>query len=253
MKADELFALEKGDGDKVIVFLHGFVDTHEAWRDIQGALAQDTRTLAFDLPGYGRSIAYPDAGRTKVAVAALQAEFLRRNLDRIHLVGHSMGGAIAALLALENTSSIASLTLLAPGGFGTEINHRILSRYAEAETAEELSAAMENMYGWNNAVSDETIQRMVDMRKVKGQRDKLIEISRHLHRDGKQGVIPRDRLASLSMPVKVLWGTQDRVLPTRQAHRLPPMFASHIFEDTGHMLPAEIPGPVVALTRQNLR
>ncbi len=253
MSANELFALEEGDGGKTVVFLHGFVDTHEAWRDIQQALALEARTLAFDLPGYGRSIAYPDSGRTKIAVAALLEEFQRRKLDRIHLVGHSMGGAVAALLALEIPKTVASLTLLSPGGFGTEINHRILTRYAEAETAGELRTIMENMYGWNNPVSEETIRRMVEMRKLEGQRAKLIEISHHLHRDGKQGVIPRDRLAALRMPVKVLWGTQDRVLPTRQAHRLPPMFAGHIFEDTGHMLPAEIPLAVIALTRQNIR
>ncbi len=41
------------------------------------------------------------------------------------------------------------------------------------------------------------------------------------------------------MPIKVLWGTQDRVLPTRQAHKLPGVVATHIFERTGHMLHLE--------------
>ncbi|MEX0345526.1 MAG: alpha/beta fold hydrolase [Rhizobiaceae bacterium] len=253
MTTSRLFAREKGGGDKVVVFLHGFVDTHVAWHDIQDAIALEASTLAFDLPGYGKSVDYPDPARPKAVVEALLQELNQRQLGPVHLVGHSRGGAIAVLVALAAPDLVTSMTLLAPGGFGTEINHRLLSRYAEAVTATELKSIMENMYGWNNPVTDDTVRHMVEMRQVEGQREKLIEIAKHLHRDGKQGVIPREQLASLYMPVKILWGTQDRVLPTRQAHRLPPMFAAHIFEDTGHMLPAEIPDDVVALIKQNLR
>jgi pyruvate dehydrogenase E2 component (dihydrolipoamide acetyltransferase) len=51
----------------------------------------------------------------------------------------------------------------------------------------------------------------------------------------------------------VLWGTQDRVLPTRQAHKLPGAIAVHIFEKTGHMLPQEIPHEVAGLILENTR
>lgn len=253
MSAARLFAKEKGDGPATIVFLHGFADTHEAWADIQDTLSSQARTIAFDLPGHGASLKYPDAGRTKVAVAAVLAEIADRKPGPVHLVGHSMSGAIAVLTALERSVDIASMTLLAPGGFGNEINHLLLQRHAEADDADTLRATLENMYGWNNPVRDETVARLVAMRNKPGQREKLIEISKTLSRDGKQGVIPREALMALELPVKVLWGTQDRVLPTRQAHRLPPMFAGHIFEDTGHMLPAEIPNAVIALIRQNIR
>jgi pyruvate dehydrogenase E2 component (dihydrolipoamide acetyltransferase) len=60
-------------------------------------------------------------------------------------------------------------------------------------------------------------------------------------------------LARLAIPIKVLWGTQDRVLPTRQAHKLPGRIAVHIFEKTGHMLPQEIPGEVAHLILENTR
>ena len=252
MSDNQLFALEMGDGDPAIVFLHGFGDTHGVWRQIQEAFAGEARTVSFDLPGHGASLSFPDAGRTKIAVAAVMEEIDRRRLNPVHLVGHSMGGAVAALVALERPGAIASITLLAPGGFGSEINHRLLSRYAEANDREHLTATLENMVGWNKPVTDETIERHIAMRNCPGQCDKLVEIAGYMHRAGRQGVIPREQLAKLQMPVKVVWGTQDRVLPTRQAHRLPPMFAAHIFEDTGHMLPTEIPESVIALIRQNL-
>jgi pyruvate dehydrogenase E2 component (dihydrolipoamide acetyltransferase) len=53
--------------------------------------------------------------------------------------------------------------------------------------------------------------------------------------------------------VKVLWGTQDRIVPTRQAHRLPGRIAIHVFEDAGHMLPLEIPDEVAFLILENTR
>lgn len=248
-----IFAAESGAGERTVVLLHGFGGTHRTWDAIAADLAADTRVLAYDLPGHGGSLDVPDAGPAKIAVRAILADLAARGLDRVHVAGHSMGGAIAAMMALADPDRIASLTLLAPGGFGEEINGRLLQRYAAATTADEMRAALENMYGWNNPVPDHAVETLVAARQVPGQAEKLVEISQGLARDGKQGVIPRDRLAALAMPVKVLWGTQDRVLPTRQAHRLPPLFAAHIFEDTGHMLPDECTGDAISLIRQNIR
>lgn len=253
MSAERLFASVEGDGANVIALLHGFGDTHEAWSSVTAQLREVATLIAFDLPGHGQSMHHPDAGRPKAAADAMLAHIDGLGHRKVHLVGHSMGGAVAALAALLKPEAVASLTLLAPGGFGAEINHRLLTQYAEANTPDLLRTTLENMYGWNNPVSDATIERQVRMRSATGQRDKLIDMARHLHRDGRQGVIPRDDLATLQMPVKIVWGTQDRVLPTRQSHHIPAMFAAHVFENTGHMLPAEIPNEIVALIKQNIR
>lgn len=253
MSSESLFASVEGDGASAVALLHGFGDTHEAWSSVAGQLTEIATLIAFDLPGHGQSMTHPDAGRPKAAAGAVLAAVDRLGYKKVHLVGHSMGGAVAALAALLKPEAVASLTLLAPGGFGTEINHRLLAQYAEADSAALLRAALENMYGWNNPVSEATIERQVRMRSEPGQRDRLIDMARHLHRDGRQGVIPRSDLATLQVPVKVVWGTQDRVLPTRQSHHIPALFAAHVFEDTGHMLPAEIPNEVVALIKQNIR
>lgn len=248
-----IFAAESGAGARTVVLLHGFGGTHRTWDAIAADLAADNHVLAYDLPGHGGSLDVADAGPAKIAVRAILGDLAERGLSHVHLAGHSMGGAIAAMMALADPDRVASLTLLAPGGFGDEINGRLLARYAAAREAGEIRAALENMYGWNNPVPDHAVETLVAARRVPGQAEKLVEISQGLARDGKQGVIPRDRLAGLTMPVKVLWGTQDRVLPTRQAHRLPPLFAAHVFEDTGHMLPDECTGDVIRLIRQNIR
>ncbi len=251
--SETLYAHEQGDGDAVIVLLHGFVGSHASWAKIQGELANGARTIAFDLPGFGESLGYENAGPAKVAAKAVLGELNKRKTSGVHLVGHSMGGAVAALAALAAPTDIASLTLLAPGGFGTEINYRLLQHFAATTEPDAMRLILENMYGWNNPVAQATVDDLVAMRERSGQTDMLVKIGSYLARDGKQGVIPRAQLATLDMPVKVIWGTQDRVLPTRQAHRLPGCFAAHIFEDTGHMLPDEIPDAVCQLVRENIR
>lgn len=253
MTEQRLHSHRSGSGSRTIVFLHGFGATHRAWATVQEELSRSFSTIAFDLPGHGGSLDFEGAGRAKLAADAVTADIRSRGLGSVHLVGHSMGGTIAALLALRAPELAASLTLLAPGGFGPEINQRLLTRYARAIRRDELQDALENMFGWNNPVPEGVLDDHVRMRAVPGQRERLLAIVDQIACDGVQGVIARDELRKLKVPVKVVWGTQDRVLPTRQAHHMPGMFGVHIFEDTGHMLQNERPAEVAALIAQNAR
>ncbi len=249
-----LYALEKGAGSGLpIVMFHGFGGSHKVLTPIQDDLAADFRTLAFDLPGHGGSLNWDGRCVPAKMASAIWEDLDRRGIGKVHLAGHSMGGSVATLMTMFAGDRVASLTLLAPGGFGTEINSRVLRRYAVADTPETVRMAEENMFGWAGEVPDSVVARTLESRQVPGQIEKLVEIAAHITNDDKQGVLPREELAKFSMPVKVLWGTQDRVLPTRQAHRLPGHFAGHIFEDTGHMLPDEIPDAVIRLVRENVR
>ncbi|MDA4847370.1 alpha/beta fold hydrolase [Hoeflea poritis] len=254
----QLHAVEDGRGEGVpLVFLHGFGASAGMWSDIQRAFAGDHATIAYDLPGHGRSMLASGLERTGKMAGAIARDLEQRGHGRVHLVGHSMGGSVATLIALRAPGRIASMTLLAPGGYGPEINHRLLRRYASAGTRSEMLAALENMFGWNNAVPDKLLDDLVAARGEPGAAEGLgVILENMLQRDGDdlyQGTFRRADLAELQMPVKVLWGTQDRVLPTRQAHRLPPMFAAHVFENTGHMLIEERPDAVISLIRQNMR
>lgn len=247
----DLFAREHGSGSVPVVLLHGFGGTHKAWTQVQEMLAVDMATLAYDLPGHGASLGFPGAGPAKVAAQAILADLAERRLERVHLVGHSMGGAIAALMAIVNPRQVASLTLLAPGGFGPEINHRLLTHYAAAIDERELSLHLEAMTGWFSPVSPETIAVAAKSRDLPGQRDVLVEMAKGLVRDGRQGQIPRDLLEALTMPVSVVWGELDNVLPARHAKGLPGHFAVHTFPSLGHMLPDEAPAEVTAIIRQS--
>ncbi|MDT9126949.1 alpha/beta fold hydrolase, partial [Escherichia coli] len=68
-------------------------------------------------------------------------------LERIHVAGHSMGGAVATLMALMAPNRVISLTLLAPGGSGEAINGTLLRRYAAAGDENELKSCLLAMSG----------------------------------------------------------------------------------------------------------
>ncbi len=249
---DDLFVRTTGAGDEPLVLLHGFAGSGEIWHDLQGELGAQATCHAVDLPGHAGSMGYPGAGPAKVAVGAVLEAMTRRGVESFHVCGHSFGGAVATLIALTAPQRVRSLTLLAPGGFGPEINIRLLKRFAAAREAEPLRMALEGMTGFLHAVGDDTVDFYVRLRASPGQTELLIGFAEGLARNGRQGSIPREQLATLTMPVRVLWGLQDNVLPARQADGLPEGWQVERLADTGHMLVEEARDAVAAALRAQI-
>src|SRR5688572_463622 len=100
-------AARAGDPDPV-VFLHGFGSTKEDYADAAVHPAFDGRALlAYDAPGCGRTVC-PDGSKVTIPflVATAEAVLDRAGIDRCHLVGHSMGGLTALLLAHRNPGRV---------------------------------------------------------------------------------------------------------------------------------------------------
>jgi pimeloyl-ACP methyl ester carboxylesterase len=97
-----------------LVLLHGLLDDSEGWT----RLARDTPRpcLAIDLPGFGVSD-LPTRPRISAYAEDIVAGLGRLPIERCTLVGHSLGGAVAAAVA-ERSDKVHSLVLLAPAGFG---------------------------------------------------------------------------------------------------------------------------------------
>lgn len=246
------FVKETGKGEGVpVVLLHGFGASHEAWERVQEPLSAETRVLACDLPGHGGSFDYPQAGAPKVAANAVLAHLDARGIAAAHFVGHSMGGAVAALAAMFQPERVASLTLLAPGGFGPEINQRLLKRYAGAADEATLELCLEAMFGWFSPVPAGLAARLNAARAAPGRREELQRMAEGLARDGRQGMLPRDRLAAFPMPVTVVWGGLDNILPARHADGLPAHWSMRLFPDLGHMLPDEAPDEMLDIIRHS--
>ncbi len=86
-----------------------------------------------------------------------------------------------------------------------------------------------------------------------GQQEKLIEIASKIAKDSRQGEIPREMLAGLAMPVTVVWGTEDPVLPYAQSENLPPHFEFVRVPGAGHMLLEEARKTVIQAIRTTMR
>jgi 3-oxoadipate enol-lactonase len=101
---------DEGDG---LVFVHGYTGDITDWRLQIAEFGRGFRVLAMDLRGHGRSEAPADRDAYTVALMVDDVEELTRvaGLERFHLVGHSMGGAIAQEIALRTPKKLLSLTL----------------------------------------------------------------------------------------------------------------------------------------------
>jgi pimeloyl-ACP methyl ester carboxylesterase len=108
---------EQGDGDEPLVLVHGAGTSSAIWRRAMGPLVEGRRVVAPDVPGYGGS---PPAGRgfaleevTERLADGLEEAGVPAPYD---LVGHSMGGGIAILLAARHPERVRRLVLVAPAG-----------------------------------------------------------------------------------------------------------------------------------------
>lgn len=230
-----------------LVLVHGFGGSHAVWGAIQDRLAGSARVHAVDLPGHADSLDYPGAGPAKVAASAILETMDALGVGPFHLAGHSLGGAVATLVALTAPDRVLSLALFAPGGCGPEINIRLLKRFAAARDPAALEAALENMVGFRHPVSTAAVELLRTQRDRPGQTEMLVGLAGKMTRDGRQGTIPRDQIAGLAMPVRVMWGMQDNVLPAHTADGLPENCRVERLAETGHMLIEEAPDAVEAL------
>ena len=108
-----LYFERHGERGEPLVLVHGYTGDVSDWRYQVPEFAPDYRLLVFDLRGHGRSEAPTDRGSYTVEQMADDAEALVAEVgfERYHLLGHSMGGAIAQEIALRRTERLLSLTL----------------------------------------------------------------------------------------------------------------------------------------------
>ena len=116
----------KAPSDNAVLLIHGVGGWAENWREVMAPIAASGRTaIAVDLPGFGESEAPGrvahfgprDAYYPKFVLALLDG----LGVDRAHVVGSSMGGAVAYMAAVSAPERVRSLTLVASGGLGRHI------------------------------------------------------------------------------------------------------------------------------------
>jgi pimeloyl-ACP methyl ester carboxylesterase len=109
----EMYYERHGDDGDPLVLMHGYTGDVSDWRFQIQEFSPAHRVLVFDHRGHGRSQAPTDRGAYSVEQMSMDAEALIAHVgfERYHLVGHSMGGAIAQEIALRSPQQLLSLTL----------------------------------------------------------------------------------------------------------------------------------------------
>ncbi|HEV7585001.1 MAG TPA: alpha/beta fold hydrolase [Solirubrobacteraceae bacterium] len=107
-----------------LVLLHGVGHHWQAWRPVIDLLADEFEVIACDTPGFGRSSQLPASIEPTIAayVDAFEWFFVELGLERPHVAGNSMGGAIA--LELARRRAVRSATAISPAGFWTPLERR---------------------------------------------------------------------------------------------------------------------------------
>lgn len=231
-----------------LVLLHGFGGIGALWAPVIRRLDPDFPLIVYDLPGHGRSLEADGVGHAGVMAKAILLDLDRRGISRFHLCGHSMGGAIASLIALKMSGHVQSLTLLAPGGFGSEIDHAALRRYGMATETAALSIALKAMMAAHHEPEATVLTALAEARRREGATESLIAILQSflVERDGRtgQGILPLSAFTTLAVPTRLLWGSEDQILPVAQARNIWPDAELTLIEGAGHMLMDEAPDVV---------
>ena len=187
-------------------------------------------------------------GRHPIAglVAAVTAVARQLDADRLHLVGHSLGGAIAISAAPE-LPALASLTLIASCGLGAEIDARFIDELIRAERRKDLEPVVARLFADPKLVSRQMINDLLRYKREDGVHNALTTLAAEAFRDGRQALELRPLLLRLSVPVQIIWGADDQIIPSSHAVGLPGSVRICRLVASGHMPHVEKAAEVVKL------
>ena len=217
---------DSGGSGTPLLLLHGLGLSLEIWSKVVPALSAKHRVIAFDFPGYGEADR-PDAAYDGAFFAAqVEAVVEALGLDRVDLVGSSLGASTIVRFSARNLARIRRAVLMAPGGFGRD-THPILRAPCVPVIGYALGKPtwLSNAYALRLSMNDPAFAT-----------SELIGLAaRHARRDGSHRAFVRTVTTGLSLsgvknteafavtaaamacPALVLWGKQDKVFPVAQA------------------------------------
>jgi pimeloyl-ACP methyl ester carboxylesterase len=249
----------RGRGRETVVLLHGLLDSSEGWSRLCERLPGVS--VAFDLPGFGYSDPPP---RGSIAGYARDvAEGLEMlGIDRMVLVGHSLGGAVAAALAEMIPQHVAALVLLAPVGFGRvalaqavtlpgAYNLMGLTLPALLSSRVAVTAAYVTMVTNCKLPDPVLVQRVTSGGRslVDGVREGLRSFSKTTW---SPTAVDHRRVQYVG-PVHAVWGDRDRLVPVSHRHAVRAAFPQaqiHVWPGMGHHPMRERADALVAVVRE---
>lgn len=234
---------QRGSGDLALVFLHYYGGSSRTWDRVANKLSDRYRIVAIDHRGWGDSEAPADGYRIADLAADAEGVIETLGLQRYVLVGHSMGGKVAQLIASRRPRGLEGLVLVAP------------SPPSPMLISDEQRATLAAAYLSRESV-EFVIDRVLTAKPLDADcREQIIEDSLKAAPQAKaawpnvaMGEDITAAVASIDAPTLVIAGELDQVdrVATLQAELLPriPQAAMHILPGTGHLSPLEAPAEV---------
>jgi pimeloyl-ACP methyl ester carboxylesterase len=234
-----------------LLLIHGIGDSSRTWDEIMPTLARNHLVVAPDLLGHGDS-AKPRADYSVAAYANGMRDLLGvLGIDRVTLVGHSLGGGVAMQFAYQFPDRTERLVLVASGGVGSGVSpmlraaalpgaHLALAalRLPGARATVGLAVELLERLDTGLGVDAVDLRRIVDALPDQTARAAFIRTLRSVVDWRGQVVTMLDRSYLVrGMPTMLMWGARDSVVPmghAHKAHAAMPGSRLEIFDAAGH-------------------
>ena len=237
----QLRYLKRGEGGTPLLLVHGFGGDLNNWLFNHSPLSESRAVYALDLPGHGSTtkvtgIASLD-GLAEVVIGFMDAV----GLECAHLAGHSMGGGVCLAIAKRAPNKVKSLSLIASAGLGNEINGAYIDGFVAAASRNALKPVLAQLYSDESLVTRSMIDDMLKFKRLEGVDSALATLAGGLFAGGRQA----EQLASAAAgkPTLVIWGENDRVIPSSHATAIPGATVK-VMPGQGHMVQLEAAGEV---------
>ncbi|NKS48162.1 alpha/beta fold hydrolase [Rhodococcus hoagii] len=208
-------SLQAGSGDEAVVFLHGTSGHLEAFARNIAVHAAHYECHAIDMLGHGYTGKPDYAYEIPRYVEHLVNYFDAVGLDKVHLVGESLGGWVAAHLASEQPERVLSLQLLAAGGTvaNPEIMERIRTSTTKAVQSDDVELTRARLRLLMHDPVDATEELVEARHRIYHQPDFVANIHNLLSLQDmetrQRNLLRPDRLARIQAPTLVVWGHEN--------------------------------------------
>ncbi|SFB06324.1 Pimeloyl-ACP methyl ester carboxylesterase [Cohnella sp. OV330] len=238
----KLHVQQQGVGDTALVFLHFYGGSARTWGKVIDVLKKGYTCIAYDHRGWGDSDRAAETYTIKDLADDAQALIQELGLKRYVLVGHSMGGKAAQLLASRRPAGLKGLVLVAP------------SPPTPQDMPQEMRASMVHFYD-NREGAEIALSNIALLPLEENTREMVLEDmqkSAPLARAAWPEMAMLEDISAeiknINVPTLVLAGESDPVdrLETLKGELLPriPQAELHIIPQTGHLSPLEVPGEI---------
>ena len=214
------------------LLLHGFAGDRTTWAALQSGLRRaGRRVIAPDLPGHG--LTEIEAASVADLSRDLSGFLDALRIPSVSVVAHSLGAAAAVTLATEAGNRISDVTLIAPAGLGSGIDQGFIRSMASGPSPGEIAHMLRRL----SVTQADLSPAALDALAADLGRRRLEQLADALAGPSGQRidtVAPINTLAA-KLPVRVLFGLEDRIIPWQQITALPPSVAVHLFVRSGHL------------------